>query len=145
MVDCDTTAQVWQTLDTYFALLIRAKVSQFKTLLQNTKKESLSMDEYLLKIRNFDSMLGLVGQYFGTKEHVDAIVEVLSSDYETFALPTEVRIDSYSVEEIESLFLAEKAKYRKESQESGFSPRKFGFLVSTLCEKEFFPKFWSEF
>lgn len=113
MVDCDTTAQVWQTLDIYFASQIHAKVSQFKTLLKNTKKESWSMDEYLLKIRNCVSLLGLVGQRFGTKEHVEAIFEGLSSEYETFVLTTEARTDSYSVEEVESLLLAQEARIEK--------------------------------
>ena len=64
MVNCKTTAQVWHTIKVYFASQIRAKKSQFKTQLQNTRKDSLSVNEYLLRIRHFVDMLALVAMKF---------------------------------------------------------------------------------
>ncbi|RVW87701.1 Retrovirus-related Pol polyprotein from transposon RE1 [Vitis vinifera] len=46
MVNCDTSAQVWKTLELYFATQVRAKVTQFKTQLHNTKKGDLSISDY---------------------------------------------------------------------------------------------------
>ena len=61
MVNCENSAQVWRTLERYFAVQIRVKVSLFKTQLRNTKKDFLTMNEYLLKIRGCIDFLGLVG------------------------------------------------------------------------------------
>ena len=47
MVNCDSSAQIWKTLEVYFAQQIRAKVSQFKTQLRKTKKVDMTMNEVL--------------------------------------------------------------------------------------------------
>lgn len=52
VVNCESSFQVWRTLELYFAVQIRSKVSQFKPQLNNTRKDSLSMNDYLLKIRH---------------------------------------------------------------------------------------------
>lgn len=51
MVGCETAAQIWTRLNHFFATQTRAKISQFKLMLQGTKKGSSSINEYLLKIK----------------------------------------------------------------------------------------------
>ena len=57
MVNCENPTHVWRTLERYFAIQIRAKVFQFKTQLRNTRKDSLTMNENLLKIRGYIDLL----------------------------------------------------------------------------------------
>lgn len=52
MVGCETSSQIWTKLNAYFAGHTRAKISQSSTMLQNIKKGSLSMTEYLLKVKD---------------------------------------------------------------------------------------------
>ena len=73
VVSCETSAQIWSTLRTYFASQVRAKISQFKSQLNGLKKGSLSIDEYLLKIRNLVDLLAMVGEEFKAKDHIEAI------------------------------------------------------------------------
>lgn len=47
MVGCDNASQIWEKLNTYFAAQTRAKMSQLKIMLQNVKKNSLNINEYL--------------------------------------------------------------------------------------------------
>ena len=85
---------------------VRAKVTQFKTQLHNTKKGDLSITDYLFKIRNIVDLLALVGHKISVKYHIDAIFEGLPQDYETFIISVNSRLDPYTVEEIEALLLA---------------------------------------
>ena len=85
-INCEFAFQIWKTLDVCFASQTRAKISQYKTLLQNTKKESLSMNEYLFKIRGFVDLLALIGVNLSIKDHIDAITNGLPSEYNTFFL-----------------------------------------------------------
>ena len=44
MVNYENSTQVWRTFERYFVVQIRANVSQFKTQLRNTKKDSLTIN-----------------------------------------------------------------------------------------------------
>ena len=113
LVNCESSHQIWKTLETYFASQVRAKISQFQTQLKTVKKDSLSMNDYLLKIRNLVDLLALVDNKLTDREHINAIFEGLSSDYETFILSIETRKEAYSVDEIESLLLAQETRIEK--------------------------------
>lgn len=84
LVNCDTAAQIWSTLEIYFATQVRAKVNQYKTQLQNIKKGSLSINDYLLKVRGLVDLLALVGHNLSVKDQIDAIFCGLPPEYETF-------------------------------------------------------------
>ena len=74
------------------------------------------MNEYLLKIRGFVDLLALVGVNLSVKDHIDAIIDGLPSEYDTFFLTINSRTEDYSVEEIESLLLAQEARIEKHSK-----------------------------
>ena len=78
LINCDTSGQIWSTLETYFGSQIRAKVSQFRTQLKNVKKEALMMNEFLLKIRGLVDHLALVGHKMSIADHVEVIFEGLT-------------------------------------------------------------------
>ena len=44
------------------------------------------MNEYLLKIRGFVDLLALVGMNLSVNDHIDAIIDGLPSEYDTFFL-----------------------------------------------------------
>ncbi|PON70288.1 hypothetical protein PanWU01x14_082120 [Parasponia andersonii] len=99
IVGCETSPQVWQALDTYFASQTKARIDQFKTQLQNTKKQSLSVNDYLLKIKSLVDQLGSVG-------HV-ILSNGLPVEYDTFVISVNSRSDTYTVAKIESFLLAQ--------------------------------------
>lgn len=113
LINCDTASQVWSTIESYFSQQIRAKVSQYKLQLQNQKKGSLTMNEYLLKIRTCVDLLALVGHKLEAKSHIDAIFDGLPPEYDTFILSVNTRLDPYSVSDIEGLLLSQEARVEK--------------------------------
>lgn len=60
MVGCETSFQIWAKLKLYFM----SKIKQFKTQLQNTKKGSSTINEYILKIKNLVDSLASVACHF---------------------------------------------------------------------------------
>ena len=51
------------------------------------------------------------------KKHIDVIFEGLSTDYDTFILSIESHIDPYTIDDIESLLLAQEAMIEKNNKE----------------------------
>jgi len=110
MVSCETSAQIWSTLKTYFASQIRAKISQFKTQLNGIKKGSMSINDYLLKIRSLIDLLAMVGEEYKPKDHIDAIFGGLPEEYEMFIMSLETRVEPLSVLDVESLLLTQESR-----------------------------------
>ena len=54
-------------------------------------------------------MLGFIGHLVSTKDHIDAILDGLPSEYETFTVSVNTRTDPYTVDEIEPFLLAQEA------------------------------------
>lgn len=74
------------------------------------------MNEFLLQIRRIVDLLALVDWKLTVKEHISAIFDGLSREYETFVLSIETRKESYTVEEIEALLLSQEARYEKKNE-----------------------------
>ena len=73
MVGCDSATQIWKILGSFFASQTRAKISQLKTRLQDTKKGFLSLNDYLLKNKNNVDCLASVGYVVSSADHIEAI------------------------------------------------------------------------
>lgn len=113
LVNCDTTYQIWKTVELYFATQVRSKISQFQTILKNTKKESMSMNDYLLRIRHVVDLLAMVDNKLSVKDHISAIFDGLPPEYETVLLSFETRVEPFTVEDVESILLAQESRIEK--------------------------------
>ncbi|KAL6312811.1 hypothetical protein AAG906_022539 [Vitis piasezkii] len=100
---------------------LRAKVTQFKTQLHNTKKGNLSITDYLLKIINVVDLLALVGHKISVKDHIDAIFEDLI----------------HTVEEIEALLLAQESRIEKNIKIANLSTPSLAHLITTNSSPHF--------
>lgn len=107
LVNCDTSHQIWKTLERYFVIQVRSKVSQFHILLKNTKKESMSINDYLLKIRHIVDLLAMVDTKLSDKEHITTIFYGLNADYENVLLSFETRMEPLAIEDVEAILLAQ--------------------------------------
>lgn len=79
-------------------------------MLQGRKKGSSSINEYLLKIKNVIDRLASVGHPVSSSDHIDAILNGLPEEYDTFVISINSRSESYVLEEIESLLLAQEGR-----------------------------------
>lgn len=90
-------------IDVYFVAQTRLKVSQLKTMLQNIKKWSLSMNEYLSKVKNTTDRLASLGYATSDSDHVEAISMIYQKIMILFIVSVNSISDVDKVEEF-SLF-----------------------------------------
>lgn len=112
-------------LNLYFAAQTKAKVSQSKTMLQSIKKGSLTISEYILKVKNAVKKLASVGHVLSNTDEIEVIFNGLLEEYDTFVISVNSRLESSSVEEIESLRLAQEARIEKHAKELDSAPINF--------------------
>ena len=73
----------------------------------------LTMYDYLLKIKNCVDKLASVGHIMSVNDHIEAIFNRLTNEYDAFVVFVSSRTDSYFIQEIESLLLAQEARIEK--------------------------------
>ena len=61
VVGLTTSTEIWSALETNIASQSKAKIMNYKLQLQTAKKDSLTMSEYLNKIKTLCDMLGSAG------------------------------------------------------------------------------------
>lgn len=61
VVGLTTSREIWSALETNFASQSKAKIMHYKLQLQTLRKDSLTMMEYLNKIKSICDMLGSAG------------------------------------------------------------------------------------
>lgn len=91
----------------------------------------MSMNDYLLKVRHCVDFLGLVGHNLTEKEHIDAILNGLSAQYDVFVLSIGTHLDPYTVDDIESSSLAQEARFDKNLKELDLVQSGSALLVIT--------------
>uniref|UniRef100_A0A803P354 Retroviral polymerase SH3-like domain-containing protein n=1 Tax=Cannabis sativa TaxID=3483 RepID=A0A803P354_CANSA len=113
MVGCNTARQIWSALEKHFTLQVSSKILEFRTKLQKLRKGSLSLNDYLLKVKQHVDLLASVGEVLSSRDHIAAIFKGLPPEYDTFIISTNTRIEEYSVAEIEALLLASESQIEK--------------------------------
>ena len=121
MIGHETAAEAWTALQEFFTAQTSSKISQFKTQLQNTKKNSLSISEYLLKIKSTVDMLKAVGHDFSVSDHVEAIFNGLGPDYDIFYTSFNIRKEQVTIAELEALLMSQEARIDKSVKELDIS------------------------
>lgn len=117
MVGCDSASQIWAKLNLYFATQTRAKVSQLMVLLQNVRKKLLSINDFLSKMKHIVDCLASVGHVESPSNHIEAIFNGLFVEYGTFIISVNSRLEEYTVEEVESILLAQETRVEKYSKD----------------------------
>lgn len=86
-------------------------------MLQSIKKCSFHINEYLLKFKNVVDRLASVGHMISNLDHVEATFIGLPEKYDTFMLFVNSTPDIYTMEDIDSLLLAQETRIEKHSKE----------------------------
>uniref|UniRef100_A0A803PZH9 Polyprotein n=1 Tax=Cannabis sativa TaxID=3483 RepID=A0A803PZH9_CANSA len=123
MVGCNTSSHIWLTLEKYFMLQVSTKILQFCIKPQNLKKGSLSLIEYLLKVKQIVNLIASVGVVLNTRDHMTSIFKGLLRRYDTFVISTNTQIKSYTIVEIKALLLAFESRIEKLDQDVDMTAR----------------------
>jgi len=83
MVGLDSSAIIWAKLQTYHISQIRARVEKLKFQLK-TPKRDMSVSVFLLDIKKTVDTLVVVDSPITTEDHIDAMLDDLPDEYDTF-------------------------------------------------------------
>ncbi|KAL5767335.1 hypothetical protein ACOSQ2_014118 [Xanthoceras sorbifolium] len=82
ITECTTTFKAWDMIENLYSQKSMAKVLQLKQQLQNTKKGSLSISDYFLKIKTLKEDLKAAGQTITEYDLVLSVMSGLGHDYD---------------------------------------------------------------
>ena len=101
-----TSQSAWNALEKTFSSSSRARIMQLKLELQSTKKGSLSMIDYIMKVKGATDSLAAIGEPVLEQDQVMNLLGGLGSDYNAVITAINIRDDKISVETIHNMLLA---------------------------------------
>ncbi|PNX90864.1 retrovirus-related Pol polyprotein from transposon TNT 1-94, partial [Trifolium pratense] len=117
VLSCKHAYEVWDTIHKYFNSVLKARARQLRSELKNTKKLTRSVNEYLLRIKSIVNSLIAVGDVVSVQEQVDAVLEGLPEEYNSFVMLVYSRFETPTVEDVEALLLLQEVQFEKFRQE----------------------------
>lgn len=106
IVGLTTSSSIWKALETNFASQSRAKVMQYKLQLQTLRKNSLSMSEYLSKVKACCDLLNSVGYNVSEGDQILHILNGLGSEYDPVVVIVSGKAESWTIMDVHSLLLS---------------------------------------
>ena len=97
VVGLRSARDIWRALEINFASKSTAKVMQYRQQIQNMKRESLSMSEFLNKMKSFFDLLGSVGCRISEPEQILHILGGLGQDYDPAVCSITSRSEPWNV------------------------------------------------
>ncbi|KAL5830513.1 hypothetical protein ACOSQ3_019981 [Xanthoceras sorbifolium] len=83
VIQYPTAFQVWTTLEKTYSQQSRAKVLHLKSLIQSTRKGSMSMTDYVLKIKSYADSLSAVGHQMDDQDILLNVLNGLGNEYDS--------------------------------------------------------------
>lgn len=113
VLSCKHSHEVWEKIHKYFNSVLKSRARQLRSELKNTKKLARSVNEYLLRIKSIVNSLIAVGDIVSEQEQVDAILEGLPEDFNSFMMMIYSRFETPTVEDVEALLLLQEVQFEK--------------------------------
>jgi len=103
---CDTSASLWKALEELCASQTRARAVNTRIALATTKKGTMSIDEYVGKMKAYADELAAAGKALDDEELISFIITGLDLDYNPVISAALGRVEPISVTELTSQLLA---------------------------------------
>ncbi|KAM6585304.1 hypothetical protein CsatB_012306 [Cannabis sativa] len=100
VVNCESSAEIWTTLEQLFNTRSKARMIHLMSMLQNTKKGSMTIDEYMLKMKGFVDSLRAAGNPVSEDQLILYILAGVGSEYESVVVNLTSR-DHLSLQEVQ--------------------------------------------
>ncbi|KAL9426374.1 hypothetical protein AB3S75_033203 [Citrus x aurantiifolia] len=95
VVQYTTSFEVWNALETLFASQSKARILQLKMQLQTTKKNAMTMSDYVNKMKNLADSLAMAGKYVTEDDLISYILAGLGTKYDPVVVNITARIDDF--------------------------------------------------
>ncbi|KAM1741605.1 hypothetical protein ACFX12_011704 [Malus domestica] len=120
IIGCLTSHDMWTNLKDRFSTVMKASIFQLKTELQNIKKDSNSVSQYLQRIKDVRDHLSAAGVIFEDDDIVILALKGLPAEYNTFRTVIRGRDNVISLKDFRSQLLAEEAIVENNSVSESF-------------------------
>ncbi|PRQ59150.1 putative transcription factor interactor and regulator CCHC(Zn) family [Rosa chinensis] len=121
VIGCETSMEVWTTLKQQFAPNSEFHIMRLKSILQNIRKGSDSIDKYLLRFINVRNNLAVVGVSMSDQDIKMLILAGLPNEYAHTRQIIRGK-DHITMEEVRSLLLSAEFELELEQKGPPFSP-----------------------
>jgi len=105
----------WSALEKTFSSSSRARITQLRLELQPTKKGSLSMINYIIKVKGDGDSLAVIGEPALEQDQVMNLIGGLGSDYNAIVTAINIRDDKISIKVVHSMLLAFERRLEQQS------------------------------
>lgn len=106
MVGNDSASELWNSLTLTFATQSKAKIMQYKLQIQTLKKGTMSMHEYLTKMKAYCDVLASIGHKIYDEDHILHIISGLGTEYDPVMVTITSRTESWTVKDVGALLLS---------------------------------------
>ncbi|XP_031270010.1 uncharacterized protein LOC116128426 [Pistacia vera] len=113
---CGNAYEIWNTLELHFQSFSKVRTLHLRNLLQSTKKESMSVNEYILKMKELRDELVASGVQIGDEELLLYILDGLGPEFD--AMVANLVANSSTATLQEAQILLHKHEMRTEKQNS---------------------------
>ena len=103
VVHCQTSVEVWSILEKLFVSNLKARTLQLHFMLQSLKKCALSINDYVLKMRNIADMLFASGKPVPDEDLILYILGGLGPEFETIVVNITSKFEAISLQEVHYL------------------------------------------
>ncbi|KAG6792273.1 hypothetical protein POTOM_001417 [Populus tomentosa] len=116
IIGYNTSHTAWNALEKTFSFSSKARIMQLRLELQSMKKGSLSMIDYIMKVKGAADNLAAIGEPVLEQDQIMNLLRGLKSDYNTVVTAINIRDDKIFIEAVHSMLLT--FEHRLEQQSS---------------------------
>ncbi|RVX16039.1 Retrovirus-related Pol polyprotein from transposon RE1 [Vitis vinifera] len=131
IISHNSSHSTWNALEKTFSSSSRAKIMQLRLELQSTKKGSLSMIDYIMKVKGAADSLAAIGEPVSEQDQVMNLLGGLGSDYNAVVTAINIRDDKIFIEVVHSMLLAFEHRLEQQSSIEQFSPISANYASSS--------------
>ncbi|RVW98057.1 Retrovirus-related Pol polyprotein from transposon TNT 1-94 [Vitis vinifera] len=102
----NSSHSAWNALEKIFSSCSRARIMQLRLEFQSTKKGSMSMIDYIMKVKGAADSLAAIGEPVSEQDQIMNLLGGLGSDYNAVVTAINIREDKISLEAVHSMLLA---------------------------------------
>ncbi|GMI65053.1 hypothetical protein HRI_000174600 [Hibiscus trionum] len=111
LIGLSTASDIWNTRHRLYSSKTTSRLMSYRRLLHTQKKGDLTMHEYLMKIKSVCDNLASSGERISEQEHITAILNGLSSDYDSVITVITASPSSSDLSFVSSILLDAEARH----------------------------------
>ncbi|KAL5542803.1 hypothetical protein UlMin_010513 [Ulmus minor] len=111
----NTSHSAWSTLEKTFSSSSRARIMQLHLELQTLKKGSMSMIDYMMKLKGISDSLAAIRGSMSEQDQIMNLLTGLGTDYNDVVTSINSRDDRISLETVHSMLLSYEHKLEQQN------------------------------